>query len=173
MPELTDLGSLLAWGKEMLSRTFLQFLITLFIDKPILTMNIGFLKGIKDKKCPIAPELVRKYNSIGLKILAEKGINEAAHFQEERYEGTSFLSREDILSKSQIIFCADDLEEDELTKISPQAHFISLLEPYNRPEIKEVMSKYDFKTFSMDMIPRTSLAQSMDCLLYTSPSPRD
>jgi NAD(P) transhydrogenase subunit alpha len=127
-------------------------------------VQIGFLKGIKDKKCPIAPDLVKKYAKIGLKIIAEKEINEAAYFQIGKYEDVDFLDRSEVIEKADILFCSENLSESDLKKIKPEAHFISMLEPYNKKEVVEKMNAYSFKTFSMDMIPRTSLAQSMDVL---------
>ncbi|WP_235297545.1 NAD(P) transhydrogenase subunit alpha [Portibacter marinus] len=127
-------------------------------------MNIGFLKGTSDAKCPIAPDLIRKYDGIGVKILAEHGIQEAAHFDISKYDGVEFAERSKILSDSEIVYSSDPLSPEELAQIKPEAHFISLLEPYNKPEVVAQMEKYPFKTFSMDMIPRTTLAQSMDVL---------
>jgi NAD(P) transhydrogenase subunit alpha len=128
-------------------------------------MIIGFLKGTSDLKCPISPGLVKKYKSLGFTILAENGINEAAHFTPEKYnEDITFTSREKVLSDAEILFCNNPLEDKEYKKIKKEAHFISLLEPYNKPEVIDEMKAYSFKTFSMDMIPRTTLAQSMDVL---------
>lgn len=127
-------------------------------------IKIGFLKGMKDLKCPIAPDLVKKYTALDFTILAEEGINEAAYFHIEKYENVKFASREEILSDCDIIFSSNNLSEAELKKIKAEAHFISLLEPYNRKEVVGQMASFPFKTFSMDMIPRTTLAQSMDVL---------
>jgi NAD(P) transhydrogenase subunit alpha len=127
-------------------------------------IQIGFLKGIKDKKCPIAPDLVKKYTKIGLKVLAEKEINTSAYFDLNKYDGVDFLDRSEIIEKSDILFCSENLSESELGKIKAGAHFISMLEPYNNKAVIEQMAAYPFKTFSMDMIPRTTLAQSMDVL---------
>lgn len=127
-------------------------------------MKIGFLKGKKDLKCPIAPDLVKKYESIGVSLKAEKGINEAAFFDQSKYEEVEFLDRGQVIRDSDILFCSENLSDEELNQIKPEAHFISLLAPYNHPEVVDQMGKYPFKTFSMDMIPRTTLAQSMDVL---------
>ncbi len=128
-------------------------------------MIIGFLSGVKDKKCPISPDLVKKYKGLNLDILAEKNINQAAHFAIEKYsDDIKFSARNEVLTSSDILFCSDPLTDEEYRKIKDTAHFISLLEPYNNPEVKDLMAKFPFKTFSMDMIPRTTLAQSMDVL---------
>lgn len=127
-------------------------------------LNIGFVKGKVDLKCPISPELIKKYQSISLNILAEKGINEAGFFPIEKYEGVEMLNREDVIAKADILFSSENLADSELQQIKESAHFISLLEPYNNTTVQEKMQSYAFKTFSMDMIPRTTLAQSMDVL---------
>lgn len=127
-------------------------------------MIIGFLKGHTDKKCPISPDLIKKYQSIGVDIIAETGINEAAYFTVDKYEGLTFTDRKEVIETSDILFASEPLTAEEYAAVKPEAHFISLLEPYNKPEVVDQMSKYPFKTFSMDMIPRTTLAQSMDVL---------
>ncbi len=128
-------------------------------------MVIGFLKGKKDIKCPISPDLVKKYKALGFEIIAESGINDAAYFSKDSYNSeVNFIERNEVIAKSDVLFCADPLKDDEYAKIDKKTHFISLLEPYNKPEVNDQMAKYEFKTFSMDMIPRTTLAQSMDVL---------
>ena len=81
-----------------------------------------------------------------------------------KYEDVKFATRDEILGQCDIIYSSENLPGEELAKIQPTAHFISLLEPYNDSDVVERMDKYPFKTFSMDMIPRTTLAQSMDVL---------
>jgi len=127
-------------------------------------IQIGFLKGTKDLKCPISPDLVKKYTTIGLAVLAEKGINEPAFFKIDKYENLKFTDREEILGQCDIVFSSENLSDSELGKIKEETHFISMLEPYNDADVKDRMAKFPFKTFSMDMIPRTTLAQSMDVL---------
>ena len=128
-------------------------------------MIIGFIKGQNDEKCPITPELVKKYKGISVDVVAEEGIYESAYFTKENYsDEIKFEKRSDVIKKSDILFCSSPLEEEEYKLINPEAHFISLLEPYNKPEVIDEMGKYSFRTFSRDMIPRTTLAQSMDVL---------
>lgn len=128
-------------------------------------MIIGFLTGQVDKKCPISPGLVKKYTDLGFKVLAENGIIDAAHFVQDQYnENISFTSKDEILNSAQIIYSNDKLIDADYKKIAKDVHFISMLEPYNKPDVVTEMSAYDFHTFSMDMIPRTTLAQSMDVL---------
>ncbi|MCL4106422.1 UNVERIFIED_CONTAM: hypothetical protein GTU68_030380 [Idotea baltica] len=120
--------------------------------------------GKTDLKCPISPDLIKKYKALSVNIIAEKGINDSAFFSVEKYEGVEFLDRSAIIAKSDILYSSENLQSDELKKIKETAHFISLLEPYNNSDVTQEMQSYPFKTFSMDMIPRTSLAQSMDVL---------
>lgn len=127
-------------------------------------MVIGFLKGHFDKKCPISPDLIKKYQSLDVDIIAETGVHEPAFFPIAKYDDVAFKSRQEVIEQSDILYCSEPLTSEEYSKVKPEAHFISLLEPYNKPEVIEEMAKYPFKTFSMDMIPRTTLAQSMDVL---------
>ena len=105
-------------------------------------MIIGFLKSEKDKKCPISPDLVKKYKNLGFSILAESNINDAAYFTKEQYsEDINFTTRSEILSSAEIIFSSDPLKKEEYSQIKEEAHFISLLEPYNKPEVVGQMAE--------------------------------
>jgi NAD(P) transhydrogenase subunit alpha len=48
--------------------------------------------------------------------------------------------------------------------LKPQTITIAQYEPYNKPEQKAVLQEMGIRALSLDMIPRTTLAQSMDVL---------
>lgn len=76
-------------------------------------------------------------------------------------------SRDQILSAASVIFCADPPSATELAKAKDDCMVISFYAPFepgfdlNSHIDKE---KSGLRVFSMDMIPRTTLAQSMDVL---------
>lgn len=128
-------------------------------------MKIGFLKSNTDGKCPVSPTIIKKYEKIEAEVIAENDIEKSAFFSKNSYsDNILFTNRDQILPSCDIIFSSTALSQEEYALIKSDAHFISMLAPYNNPDINAQMSAYPFKTFSMDMIPRTTLAQSMDVL---------
>ena len=54
--------------------------------------------------------------------------------------------------------------DDELKALSGDKLAIALFEPYNKPEVTTFLQTNNIQAMSLDMIPRTTLAQSMDIL---------
>jgi NAD(P) transhydrogenase subunit alpha len=123
-------------------------------------MNIGFLSSPADERCPISQLTLRKYEKDGFKVATEKDIGKAL--------GDSFgehdMARDAVLANADIICCVSPPSSADYDQAKSDAIFISFYQPYV-PGFDQ--SQFDGKSaqiFSLDMIPRSTLAQSMDAL---------
>jgi len=103
---------------------------------------------------------------MGLSRLIEQNAGEQAGFSDKRYSESGFTpsSRSTILSTADIIISIAPVPESELSMIKKDAVYISMFAPYQNATVLDQLSKYPVNIISMDMIPRTTLAQSMDIL---------
>lgn len=128
-------------------------------------MKIGFLKESGNNISPIVPGNVSKLLNFVDTISVENGIAEGASFSDEQFENVQFASRSEILRTSNLIVqITSDLNEEELDNLNSGTILVSQFAPFNDEKISQRLEAKGIPAFSLDMIPRTSLAQSMDVL---------
>lgn len=128
-------------------------------------MLFGILKE-KDQRVSVTPELAKKFISEGHEVIYEKSAGDSAFFSDEQYEvvGAKVKSREEVLSSSNVLITLDPLSKDDVTKLAENTFLFSSFQPFQDASICEVYASKGISAFSFDMIPRTTIAQSMDIL---------
>ncbi len=128
-------------------------------------MKLGIPKEQDDPRVAIVPDTIPKLKQLGLDILVEKGAGEEAMFSDQDYaEHAEVVSRADLLKRSDILVSINPLPDAELQQLSDQTVVISQFQPFLYPEVTEKLRQMNLRGLSLDMIPRTTLAQSMDVL---------
>jgi len=128
-------------------------------------MIVGILKEQNDPRVALVPIGAKKIKGLGADVWIENGAGENSFLSDEAYqENATFKSRADILSSSDLLVSIKPVSNDELTKLKDGATVISMYAPYNDERVVENLKNFPLNVFSMDMIPRTTLAQSMDVL---------
>ena len=128
-------------------------------------MKLGVLSELSDKRVPIVPIVAKKLKELGAELFIEKGAGTEAGFADPMYaEHCKIMSRKQVLSDSDVLVSIEPLQEKDLENVKKQTLLISEFKPFFNKEISENLKKQGFQAISMDMIPRTTLAQSMDVL---------
>lgn len=128
-------------------------------------MKLGIAKELQDTRVAIVPATLSKLKDLGLEILLEDGAGKKAmHPNSEYQENASVVSRAELLSQSDILLSISPLPEKELKSLKKEIVLISQFEPYFDKTITDKLRELNLRAFSMDMIPRTTLAQAMDVL---------
>ncbi len=130
-----------------------------------MSLIIGVLKENRDKRVAITPDNVKRSKIKDATWWIETGAGSEAGFNDAMYEGLAQTkSRDAILKEADIIVTIFPPEESDLAQIHGGALLISQFRPYQDDTVNSRLSQYPFKSLSMDMIPRTTLAQAMDVL---------
>lgn len=129
-------------------------------------MKIGVLKEKEFKRVAIIPETLPKLEKLGIEVIVETGAGQNALYQDEAYQekGATIADRKTIFDQADLLVSIAPLASEELSTLRKDIILLSQFEPYNNPEITTQLQALDLQAFSMDMIPRTTLAQSMDVL---------
>lgn len=129
-------------------------------------MRLGILKEKHFSRVAIVPATAKKLQSLGLELAVEEGAGLKAGFTDAMYteNGFTLLGRQQILSSSDILVNISPLDDSELSQIKQNATYISMFAPYQNADIVAQLDKYNVNFVSMDMVPRTTLAQAMDIL---------
>ncbi len=137
-------------------------------------MKIAVAKEIEvcERRVSLIPDIVAKLVKQGLEVLVETGAGEKAFFTDADYEAAGakivsdsvqLWSEADILLK---VSPPQDREDgrSEIDLLKPGSVLISFLNPLGNPEIAQKLAHRQVTALSMELIPRTTRAQSMDAL---------
>ncbi|MCZ2101037.1 MAG: NAD(P) transhydrogenase subunit alpha [Chitinophagales bacterium] len=129
-------------------------------------MLIGVLKEQNFNRVSITPGVAKKLAPMGLTKWVEAGAGEKSGYTDKSYEDSDFKpsSREEILTQADIIVSIEPISNEEMAKMKKGSLYISMFAPYQDTEVVPNLAKFPIHVVSMDMIPRTTLAQSMDVL---------
>jgi proton-translocating NAD(P)+ transhydrogenase subunit alpha len=130
-------------------------------------MKIGILKESKrENRVVMLPEGVAALVRLKTDTLIEMGAGEKAYALDSEYEkaGARIVSREDIIKGSDIILSVNAPAKEDLVKMKEGQTIIGVLNPFFNPElVKELIIK-NVTSFSLELLPRSTRAQSMDIL---------
>jgi H+-translocating NAD(P) transhydrogenase subunit alpha len=128
-------------------------------------MIIGILKE-NDPRVGMVPALLPKLHALKSSLHIETGAGEGAFFSDATYAeaGATVTTRREVLAKADVLVSFHAPADEDLRGLKSGAVVISLFQPYFNTEIVEHLKQFDILPFSMDMIPRTTLAQAMDVL---------
>ena len=132
-------------------------------------MIVGSISENKniEKRVAITPDVVKKYQSLGLGVYLTK--NYALHIgitdKEYELEGAQFFNKdEEVISQSDAILQMNIISDENLDKLKQNQIFIGVLNPFlNEKKLQNITSK-KVNCFSLDLLPRITRAQSMDIL---------
>lgn len=130
-------------------------------------MTIGILKEpAGENRVSLLPEQAEVLVKKGITVLAETGAGINAFATDDAYKqkGLEVNSREYVLSNSDLILSFQLLTPEDIAQLKQGIVLLGVYQPlFNYSTISSWSAK-GFTTFSMDMIPRTTRAQSMDVL---------
>ncbi len=128
-------------------------------------MIIGVLKEEADTRVALTPDVVKKLTDHN-QILIEAGAGGNTYIPDGEYEeaGATISPRDEVISKSNLLLSIRPPAEDILSKLPQGASVISSFRPYEDATVPKELSKFPINVFSMDMMPRTTMAQDKDVL---------
>ncbi|NJN77924.1 MAG: Re/Si-specific NAD(P)(+) transhydrogenase subunit alpha [Saprospiraceae bacterium] len=128
-------------------------------------MILGILNE-DDQRVAIVPQLIKKFQKLGFEIWIENGAGDAAFYFDADFEAASgkVTTKNEILANSDVLVTYHPPSDEELKALKSQALVVSMFAPYIDDSIIEHLKQFDIIPFSLDMIPRTTIAQSMDVL---------
>jgi NAD(P) transhydrogenase subunit alpha len=120
-----------------------------------------------ETRASIVPATVKKLKELGLDVRVQKGIGLKSDFTDEAYEQAGAVLVDDATTgyaMADIIVRVRKPDASELEATRPGTIQISFLDPFNEHELISELAKRKISAISMEMIPRSTLAQKMDAL---------
>jgi NAD(P) transhydrogenase subunit alpha len=137
-------------------------------------MKIAVAKEIEvgERRVALVPDVVGRLVKQGLEVWVEAGAGDLSHFSDAAYEsagakvlndGARLWGEADVVLKVSPPRERED-GQSEIDRLRPGAVLISFLNPLGEPSRIQRLAERGVTAISMEMIPRTSRAQSMDAL---------
>jgi proton-translocating NAD(P)+ transhydrogenase subunit alpha len=130
-------------------------------------MIIGILKEPdSDKRVALSPENVGTLVGLKASILLEQDAGNGSYYLDPDYieSGAKIVDRKTVLNDSDLIISINPLGKKEYAELSAKKAVLTAFSPLTNNETVNQFLDKDITSFSMDMVPRTTRAQSMDIL---------
>lgn len=128
-------------------------------------MILGILNE-SDNRVAIVPDVIEQLNNFGFTIQMVKDAGLQASFPDALYKEkkVKIVSKATVLSSSDIIVTFNPINTADQAKCKERAILISRYAPYDYPKKISTWAQKKNTIFSLDMIPRITVAQSADVL---------
>ena len=129
-------------------------------------MRIGVVRegAAHERRVALIPQSVERLRPTGHEVLVERSAGEGAGFPDSAYEkaGARIASRDEILSQSDVVLSVQ-VPVADLPKVRAGGIVVGLVLA-QRDAILAAAREQNLKVLAMELVPRTTKAQSMDVL---------
>ncbi len=120
-----------------------------------------------ETRAALDPVAVKKLSDLGADVWVEAGIGGSCDHPDSAYEeagATITADRVGSLGSSDIVTRIRKPSVEEVAMLKPGAIHISFLDPFNEKELIGKFAEQRTTAISLEMVPRTTLAQKMDAI---------
>ncbi|WP_420208877.1 Re/Si-specific NAD(P)(+) transhydrogenase subunit alpha [Candidatus Electronema sp. JC] len=120
-----------------------------------------------ERRVPLIPATAEKLVKLGAELVIESGLGQSCRFEDADYEKAGAAvsaARRELLQSADMILRLRKPPADEIELMKKGCIHISYLDPFNEGELVELLRRAGVSAVSLEMIPRSTLAQKMDVL---------
>ncbi len=127
----------------------------------------------EEKRIALIPQAIPALTKVGLEVVVEAGAGEGANIKDEDFEAQGARVEQDrqrLLSQADVVLMVrgpgshDDFPAADLDVLKEGTVLIAFLEPLAAPATMKELADRKLTVFAMELMPRTTRAQSMDAL---------
>jgi NAD(P) transhydrogenase subunit alpha len=135
----------------------------------VMTMRIFVPKELhpKERRVPLLPNGAAKLTKLGAVIEVEQALGAKLNCQDSEYENAGAkisFDRAQSLAEADLVLRLRKPPSDEVVLLKKGCIHASFLDPFNERELVLRLAAAEVTAVSMEMIPRTAVAQKMDVL---------
>ena len=120
-----------------------------------------------EKRIAITPDIAKKYIALGFEVSISENYGEHLGFKDNEYKELGvkiFKDEKEIINSANIIVQLGLPSDDKISLIKKNQILVGILDPYTNKEKLDNLVKDNVKSFSLELLPRITRAQSMDIL---------
>ena len=117
-----------------------------------------------ETRVAILPEEIQRLSSDGLAFRVETGAGKGSFIADESYSDSGAELLPDVFPDSDLIVRINPPTEEEASRFKDGSCLVSLLNPFTNHGLVRQLAKKNISSFCLELIPRSTYAQSMDVL---------
>ena len=120
-----------------------------------------------ERRVPVTPNTVSKLAKLGASVEIERGLGDSIALEDSDYEAAGAKigqARERSLREADLVLRVRKPSLEEIGLLKKGCVHISFLDPFNERQVVERLAAAGVSAISMEMLPRTTVAQKMDAL---------
>ena len=120
-----------------------------------------------ENRCALIPSDVKRLVALGAEVLVEQGLGERSSYADAEYAtaGAKLVALRDIvLAEADIVLRLRKPPANEVALMKKGAIHVSFLDIFREKDLVDALAASGASAFSMEMMPRTTIAQKMDAL---------
>ena len=117
-----------------------------------------------ETRVAILPEEIQRLSSEELAFRVETGAGKGSFIADENYSGSGAKLLADVYPDSDLIVRINPPSKEEVSRFKDGSCLVSLLNPFTNHDLVRQLAKKNISSFCLELIPRSSYAQSMDVL---------
>lgn len=123
-------------------------------------------KDTRENRAALTPESAEKLIQLGFSFKVESGLGQKSGYRDQSYQekGVSVEQDDSALSQADLVLSLEVPNKETITRLKKGSLFVGQLDPFFNLDLLEAFATAGVNAISMEMIPRTTLAQKMDVL---------
>ena len=117
-----------------------------------------------EARVSMVPELVGKLTGLGYDVAVEPGAGEQAEFDDQSYVDAGATVASGVVEDAELVVSVQPLDADRVRRLREGTATISFLPVNSSADLVTALRDAGVTSFSMELVPRISRAQSMDAL---------
>ena len=130
-------------------------------------LHIPKAQSERETRTPLTPDAAQKLIKLGLNITADCDHGVRSGYSNQAYidAGVEMLAAPtQLTTQPNLYFSIEPPSIDTVQTLPSGATYLGILDPFNNHELVHAFAKQGINAVSMEMIPRTTIAQKMDVL---------
>jgi len=117
-----------------------------------------------ERRVAITPEMAKKLQGKGLRVLLEAGAGAAAGFPDSSYANADFAGAAGVLAQADLLACVLPPDDAVFAGLREGTIVVGQLRPYGASSRIGALAARKLSAFALELLPRTTRAQAMDVL---------
>lgn len=126
-------------------------------------MRFGFIRD-NEARVSITPSTLEKFIKLDYKVNIENQAGVLSGFSDSDYNKAKFFSKKDLIKNSDIILSVNSSSYGKINDYEGKILISNFSVDSDRKKLKTEIKKNKVTAYDLSMIPRTTIAQSMDIL---------
>ncbi len=121
----------------------------------------------KETRIALVPATAEKLVKLGAEVFVESGLGSSCRYEDQAYidaGATIVQERDQLLAEADMVLRLHKPDEADIKLLKKGAIHVSYLDPFHEPKLIESLKSAEISAFSLEMIPRSTIAQKMDVL---------